>query len=355
MSWNFKFLTKYEDCFGQDIVQFWQKNCHDNVFNNPGLIQIWYDCFRLTKPVKLLWVYGENEDQVKSLWPLVIYQLDWRQGFLKIVTPAGGGDFDYHSPMFDSVINLDDYYDDLIVALKRHGGFDEIRFSEIPEKYLPSKSDSFIADAECPKLNLTGIRAEETLMKFLKTSLRGDLRRQWRRLSELGEIEVVEFANSVDALKEYDAFIKNHSEQWPNSKKLPNFHRQLLNDNMLTSCVSFTALKVDGRSIAWHLGFKDNNGIYYYMPTRDPEYLNYSPGKLLLWQLINIAIRKNLAFFDLMRGSEDYKENWSNEVHVVSTLTVLATGVKPKFKHCLITFKNKAKILKRIYKYIRHR
>lgn len=71
--------------------------------------------------------------------------------------------------------------------------------------------------------------------------------------------------------------------------------------------------------------------------------------------LVNLAIRNNLEFFDLMRGSEEYKDNWSNEDHVVSTLTIQATGIIPSIKRSLITVKRKGKIIKRILKSLRHR
>ena len=42
------------------------------------------------------------------------------------------------------------------------------------------------------------------------------------------------------------------------------------------------------------------------------EYLKYSPGRLLLYKLVEWSYQKNIKKFDQSLGEESYKKNWSN-------------------------------------------
>jgi hypothetical protein len=48
----------------------------------------------------------------------------------------------------------------------------------------------------------------------------------------------------------------------------------------------YTALWVAGKPIAWHLGLIDGGALYWWIPTDDPVWKNFSPGKVLLAMLI---------------------------------------------------------------------
>ena len=66
--------------------------------------------------------------------------------------------------------------------------------------------------------------------------------------------------------------------------------------------------------------YKDT--FYYLMPTYESgEWGKYSPGRLLLLELIKWSINSGLKYFDFTVGGEAYKKNWCNiEVELYETI-----------------------------------
>lgn len=342
--WEFAYITDYENAFGDKTFKLWRSLKQDHVFNSPELIRTWIDCFTKIHKIDILWILGSHPDGNKSLWPLVIWHRNWKNAFMRVLMPAGGGDFDYHSPMFMNPLNEEgknEYFSDLIEALKKRGNFDELVFSGIPDKMLPSDCGKWIKDDICPYMDLTVFQNEEDLLKFFKTNLRKNLQRRWRRLSELGTVELVDFKTWKDASLEFDAYMSAHAARWPNAYVVHGFHKALLTDEMLAGPVSFTALRVGDQTVAWHLGFEDNDCFYYYRSAVNPDFYLYSPGNLHLWQLVKRAIDRGLKVYDHLRGEELYKDGWSNGVQYVNSLHVNGPGFGSKLRRLLYNLRKR--------------
>ena len=77
--------------------------------------------------------------------------------------------------------------------------------------------------------------------------------------------------------------------------------------------VNFSYLKANNSIIATHLGVVYKNIFYWLLPTFDKEnWGKYSPGSLILEDLIKWSIKNKLETFDLTIGKETYKNLWSN-------------------------------------------
>ncbi len=74
----------------------------------------------------------------------------------------------------------------------------------------------------------------------------------------------------------------------------------------------FSHLKVDGKLAAAHMGFKAFGKYYYYIPAYDKEMSKMGVGAILLWHLIEG--RSKELVFDFLRGDEDYKYDWSDDI-----------------------------------------
>ncbi len=64
--------------------------------------------------------------------------------------------------------------------------------------------------------------------------------------------------------------------------------------------------------IATHLGFEDQDVLYWYLPTYAARWARFAPGRLMLLKLISWAIDQGLSGFDFMRGEEPYKTRLSS-------------------------------------------
>lgn len=72
-------------------------------------------------------------------------------------------------------------------------------------------------------------------------------------------------------------------------------------------------LYLDGRMIAGHAGAQTAQRFYYHTPAFDPAFHKHSPGKVLLWELLQECRRHGVTWFDFLRGDETYKLRWGAE------------------------------------------
>ena len=189
----------------------------------------------------------------------------------------------------------------------------------------------------CPNLCLTDMNSDDDLLSFFSTKLRGDIRRQIRRLGEMGHLQYVQYGSSDEVPVEiWNQFLEAHSKKWPNAYKAPGFHEKLLKKCALNGPVHFSTLMVDNTPIAWHLGFEYNGVYYYYMPAGNSQYATQSPGKIHLYYLMSKAIRENFRLYDHLRGDETYKSGMSNGCTYVNTLIVTNSSLGSLLKHYVL-------------------
>lgn len=119
-------------------------------------------------------------------------------------------------------------------------------------------------------------------------------------------------------------FSQLHRKAYPNSgfetEQAQRFYKALIDDQSFSHYVHLSHIYHEGRLIAAHFGFVDLKTFYYYVPTYDEAYALYGPGQYLLWKLIRLANEKGLAEFDFLRGSENYKFNWTNKINTNYTV-----------------------------------
>lgn len=77
---------------------------------------------------------------------------------------------------------------------------------------------------------------------------------------------------------------------------------------------------LDGQVVAAHLGFVYSGRFIWYKPTFDPALAHYSPGEVLLRQLILDARDEDVAEFDFTVGDEAFKQRVATRVRTIVDL-----------------------------------
>jgi CelD/BcsL family acetyltransferase involved in cellulose biosynthesis len=86
-----------------------------------------------------------------------------------------------------------------------------------------------------------------------------------------------------------------------------------INDNKsLKKNSHLSVLKLNDEIIACHWGLVNEKNFYYLMPSFNIKFANYSPGKILIYNLLIWSIENDFKIFDFTIGSEDYKKEWSD-------------------------------------------
>ena len=74
-----------------------------------------------------------------------------------------------------------------------------------------------------------------------------------------------------------------------------------------------SCIKLDDQIIAAHWGIVYKNRFYYLLPSMNAKNLaKYSPGRILIENLIKWSIANKLQIFDFTLGDEKYKKSWCN-------------------------------------------
>ena len=323
MKWSFDIINDFDRGIGLCETIF---NSSDApyVFSHPAMLRAWWDTYVPLRRMKPVFVTGRSADGNEFVFPLLLWNRNWKNAFQHVLVPIGYSDFDYHDPLFRQIPAGDDkvrFWSELTAFINDNVTFDRLDLDGISDN-MSLKSDHWSVNEICPMLRLDGIDSEDDLMKFFKTSLRGDIRRQIRRLSETGDLQLVEYSDfeSIPPAT-FRLFMQQHSLRWPNAYKAPHFHENLLKYGLKEKCVHFSVLKAGDNEVAWHLGFEHKGRFYYYMPAGHQDYLKFSPAKIHLFFLVRRAVENGLEIFDHLRGEENYKDGWSNDSQYVNTYT----------------------------------
>ena len=309
--WDFKTLDNMDDSLRSDHLA---KAEVSHVFYHPLLMRAWMDTYTPLRNLTPITVSATDADGNRALLPLVLWKHSWKQGWVKSIVPVGYSDYDYHDPLFlrkPSETELESFWKELFCFLKPYGA-DEVLLSDMRTE-VTGGGKGWTEKDICPNKNLQGMTSEDDLMAFLSTKQRGDIRRQMRRLGEMGELTLREYG-SADEVPEklWTQFMESHRKKWPNAYKAPGFHRRLLEYCSADGPVHFSALMVGDTPVAWHLGFEFRGVYYYYMPCGNVHYRRQSPVKVHLYLLMVRAINRGCSLFDHLRGDEAYKDGWSD-------------------------------------------
>lgn len=323
--WSFHSIDNWEDVWCSENVRHWedvmQQSPNAHVFFHPRLVKAWVDTYLSLRHLEPIFIWAEDNFSNRGLLPLVLWKRNWKNAFMKSVVPIGYSDFDYHDPIF--LHHIDDpfsFWKQVTEFIHQQYNFDELSIDGITDRMIGESSEWKRNDL-CPSLSLDGLYDESSLLNFLKTSLRGDIRRQIRRMNEQGELRFHIYQTADEAWTTFDEFMQEHRHRWPSAYKAPGFHRNLIKQGMSEGLVHFSSLDVSNRPVAWHLGFVYRQHFYYYMPAGRQDFAQYSPAKVHLYYLVRWAIENHYAVFDHLRGDENYKAGWSNGQQYVHSMT----------------------------------
>jgi CelD/BcsL family acetyltransferase involved in cellulose biosynthesis len=152
----------------------------------------------------------------------------------------------------------------------------------------------------------------ETYLSSIDKKQRHEIRRKMRRLEESGLTTrwyLVEDEASLDS--EIGAFMDLMAQDADKAAFLTPAMRQLF--ATVTSCafqekcLNLAFLEIDGKKAAGYLNFDYLNRLWIYNSGLNRDFIEYSPGWVLLGYLLRWANEHQIKEFDFMRGDEEYK------------------------------------------------
>lgn len=96
-------------------------------------------------------------------------------------------------------------------------------------------------------------------------------------------------------------------------KNIADFHNDISNSSLASGNLHLYSLSVEDKIIAVLYCFRHKDAVLFYQTGYDPQWKEYSPGRLLMAYAIENSISEEVKEFDFLRGSESYKSAWTNE------------------------------------------
>ncbi len=162
--------------------------------------------------------------------------------------------------------------------------------------------------------------------KSLSKKLRRNLRYYHRRLQRenTGAIAFHRITAEAELKGAMDGLIAMHHKRWHlkgqvsafDERRFEGFHREMSRVALERGWLRFFQLKVDDQVIAALYAFRYRDVFYVYQMGFDPSWGRYSPGRLLTAHVIQAAIKEGARVFDWLRGEQQFKRAWANNMHV---------------------------------------
>jgi CelD/BcsL family acetyltransferase involved in cellulose biosynthesis len=145
-----------------------------------------------------------------------------------------------------------------------------------------------------------------------------DLRRRRRRLADLGRVTVTDSrdAAALDDVFELErrGWKAAHGTAILQTAALPGFYRQVASWAEARAELRVAALRLDDRPIAALLALEDAGVLHLLKAGYDPGFARYSPGQLLLEDILRTAFATGVRVVEFHGADEPYKRVWTTAV-----------------------------------------
>jgi CelD/BcsL family acetyltransferase involved in cellulose biosynthesis len=290
---------------------------------------------------RILAVCGQDERGVPAvLLPLALS----RSRGLRIATMVGGKHANYHMPLYAAGatdMEAATVKRFLRLAAQAVGGLDAFAFTNQPVEWQgapnpfarlpaqPSPSNGY-------KLELN-FDCSKTIERILSGESRKKLRKKEKRLSENGTLAYSRAATSAEVAAVLDAFFAQKAMRFEGTgidnpfadPATAGFVRRACLDGIEKGAppIELYALRAGDKIIATFAGCADGRRFCGMFNSFDmgPDVSRWSPGDLLLIELIRMQCQRGLTTFDLGVGEARYKEMFCDSVEELVDVYVPAT------------------------------
>lgn len=178
----------------------------------------------------------------------------------------------------------------------------------------------------------------------LSKHMRTHMERKLRRLADMGKVEFVRFhdvdgddvSNVLDTIKSLHIQcrqVQGGASIFSDAKRT-RLVSLVLERFSARRALDLALLKLDGRVIAYYLGFVHDGVVHYWNTGFDPALAAVSPGTAILYYGIQDSFEQGYRGFDFMVGEEPYKLQWTSTARPNYELFAFKNTVRSHLLRC---------------------
>ncbi|HEX9757376.1 MAG TPA: GNAT family N-acetyltransferase [Nitrospiria bacterium] len=310
-----------------------QKSGLNTIFQTYEWHQAWWEVFGDDR--ELFVIVAKEDGEVVGIAPLMITCQDTILARKRIVEFIGSGTSDYcnfiTNESCENIIPL------MIEFLfENRNRWDCLKLTGITENSVLSKiligacsrhmrGKFFVKYSNSHKLVINNYDNEVKRVLRKKS-----LRRRQNHFRKQGSYEVDHLFDPAKIETHLNSFFEQHISRWKSSRtpsqflneKSRRFFLRLVENLGSNNWLLFSVIRSGGIPLAYHFGFNFNGILTWYTPSFNQVFLKYSPGQVLLKELLDYAIQERMDAFDFTIGSEEYKKRFSNETGRVQSFYI---------------------------------
>ncbi|HVZ98870.1 MAG TPA: GNAT family N-acetyltransferase [Caulobacterales bacterium] len=289
-----------------------------HVFQARDYLEEWSGTMGRARGAKLCFVRVADNEEPLMLIPLA---LERRRG-VRIVCFPDGGVADYNAPvLFPRAAAL--RLADMSAIWRRISGalppFDAALLEKLPGAVDGAPNPFRLLAQEAYEESAHAVELSGDWPSFVATRLHRpkDSRRKRRRLAELGSLRFLVAANADDRERLLEALIRQKTRRYLQTRGIDGFNRPgyrtyfhaLTRRFGETGEVHISGLELNGEPIAVHWGLVTADRFYCLMLAHaEGVWAQYSPGRILVEDLIAWCYAQGLSVFDLGVGDAPWKQ-----------------------------------------------
>ena len=174
---------------------------------------------------------------------------------------------------------------------------------------------------------------DSVLRKILKKK---SLRRHRNKMARKGKLEFRHLESREEIHEHLPTFFAQHESRRRlagdrsifEDEARRTFFKSLVDRLDPRAQLRFAVVELDGRPVAYHLGFEQDGVFVWYKPAFDAKMATDSPGEVLLLNLFEYVGQRGLSVFDFTVGEEAFKDRFATESMRCYTLHCFPRGLR---------------------------
>ena len=300
------------------------ERCSDSTpFQGPAWLLSWIEAFA---PRKLRVVEVREGERLAGLAPLLIYSRDSE----RVLAFAGGGVSDYLSVLLQPG-SESEVFGQICRGLANDEGWSLLELTDVSGNSALRRIrelQAYTVEHDLCSVTILPPSPEE-LPHLFSHRQQANLRNARSRLARAGgaEFEVATRESLPDFLHE---LFELHTTRWAtmnqpgvvHDERVQGFHLLSSRRLLASGCLRLYRMRVQGRTAAVVYSLFQRETVYCYLQGFDPVFSSLSPGTLLIFFLMQDAVRLGMRRFDFLRGREPYKQHWRPQIEPTFRISV---------------------------------
>lgn len=288
-------------------------------------VRTWWECFGMGKRLHVLVVKDAGEPV--AIAPLMVAEgrmYGIRVRWLEFI-------YNDHTPRFDFIVKAgrtDAYQAIWDCLLEQRELWDALRFCQLTTDSPTLQEITRLARGSNFRLGMWPSTTSpylpintpwETYVGSLKSKHRSNLRNRQKRLAQLGPVQIEEMEALDPASLALEDGFRIEAMAWKGQggtaiccqPDVHLFYTRFARRAAQQGWLRLHFLKAEDKRIAFDYSLAYNNRLYLLKPGYDPQYSQYSPYNLLLYEVLQDAFRRGMSEFDFLGNDDEWKHQWA--------------------------------------------